>query len=1416
MTRFTSLLWKEWREAQPYLWVGLGLFLVLPVIGGLEPLLSGGRFALVTSPWVLALGGVLAVLAGVGVTAGDLRPKVADFWQSRPIGVRRWLAGKYAVGLGAVLVACAVPVTAELLFAHHPDDNDAAYLVMLPFFWTAAFSLAFAAGCVVDRPAHAAVVGLVGLLLLYVLPVVLSPLAWLSVSDVGYGQTLDGLQWDRHRAGHPVVFAAGLTAASAAAVAVSAAAVRRSWRVASGRRLLYAFVAAAVLLLFTSAAFQLGTNLPVLQRVALPDDEWIRTIHVDGDHGYVITIQSTDVRADRQRRPWHNVAYRYRPLAVGPAGLTLGPPVDVASTLVNAMSGYQSDPSSTGNLAYGWDATDVPGSDDLVEVVVTATERRPGGSTRSVPLWRVDRTRDGLSVFAWADRLYAWGDGRLATFDLTPPRPTAIAVSPSVPLRRRRPATAAGLGRRDAGDVPPGAAARRPARGAVDGHGRVVAPGGRRPALRDAAGGRGHARRLPPDHAERRDGHVRRHRPVPADAAPADRARRQPRCDNRRGRPGVRPGIRGEPRAPGRRDRSRQPRPAADGGRRPLRRPGRRRVRRPAAGRPGHRRRIERDLAGRPAAAAADDGAANRCRPHAGRVIGSFAAAAAAGRDGRNVNAAAAMPEDELCATFADGGHTVTVRCAGLPGVRRFTFDSDAPAIVGLHTHGGSRTVEARSSDPYADTGSPVLDGLFALAIAEAHENAVQSICDAAFQHGQPIPLAAYETGAKWHYVWTRDLAYSVDLGLAGLDADRCVSSLLFKTSGPKPGVDVLSQVLQDTGSGGSYPVSTDRVVWAIAADRLVRHLTGDARAEFVRTAYPLLRNTAEQDRQLVYDPADGLYRGEQSFLDWREQTYPLWTAADTVAIGLSKATGTNVAHVALLRTAAAFAGEVGDGAGEARYGAWADALIVSLNKHLWDEDAGLYAAYLLTESRWPVRVRRYDLLSQALAILWGVASPARGRRMLGSYPTGPHGPPVVWPQEQAVPIYHNHAIWPFVTAYWARAAAVVGHGPAVAAGLASLVRGAAVNLSNMENMDLVTGAHQATVHGISGPVISSQRQLWSVAGFVSVVRDVLFGLDVSPDGAVTFRPCVTPAVRARFFGPGDAVSVHNLTHLGCRHDVTLHLPTDVGGGDVPYAVSRATCNGEAVGGPVRCAASVNRWDVWLTIGTAAAAAAVPTVTDFADVRRYFGPRQPTCVASVVGGRLMLRFGSDGPGPVTYTVYRDGAVVADGLTVAEWADDRAGPHAYAVSATFPESGLQSHLSAETSTAAVVEQPADAAIRPSVDGVHVLRLRYVNGGAPVNTGITCGVRRWAVLGDDGGVVASGHVILPHTAGATLRSSPMVVTLSAGRAYTLRLETGGAAINMTYFDHNRMYTAHAGGGDAADNAVTVVGLSVAAGG
>lgn len=127
-------------------------------------------------------------------------------------------------------------------------------------------------------------------------------------------------------------------------------------------------------------------------------------------------------------------------------------------------------------------------------------------------------------------------------------------------------------------------------------------------------------------------------------------------------------------------------------------------------------------------------------------------------------------------------------------------------------------------------------------------------------------------------------------------------------------------EVEQDTGTGGSWPISSDRVVWSVAAWEAYC-LTGDG--DWLLRASRVLEKTCLKDEK-VLTATGGLMRGESSFLDWREQSYPAWmTSAD---IGDSSSLSTMILHAAARKMLARMFRELGmegkarewDGKGEA------------------------------------------------------------------------------------------------------------------------------------------------------------------------------------------------------------------------------------------------------------------------------------------------------------------------------------------------------------------------------------------------------------------------------------------------------------------------------------------------------------------
>ena len=249
--------------------------------------------------------------------------------------------------------------------------------------------------------------------------------------------------------------------------------------------------------------------------------------------------------------------------------------------------------------------------------------------------------------------------------------------------------------------------------------------------------------------------------------------------------------------------------------------------------------------------------------------------------------------------------------------------------------------IDGSSLDKTINTQNNFFDALYLLAQIEALSNSVERIQDGAYDNGNPYNISVFETGEKWTYVWTRDVAYSIDLALAAFDPIRSLNSLLFKSSKYKKNIkrNNSNMIVQDTGSGGSYPISSDRIVWALGAWETLKHLPDTERKLFLGRAYDILSCTLDQDRRIIYDEVTGLYRGEQSFLDWREQSYPQWTYNNVNSIAASKTLSVNVLNYIALKITAQCAKELSMMSAYKKYHQWAQDLKSSINNHLLNKE---------------------------------------------------------------------------------------------------------------------------------------------------------------------------------------------------------------------------------------------------------------------------------------------------------------------------------------------------------------------------------------------------------------------------------------------------------------------------------------------
>jgi len=341
-------------------------------------------------------------------------------------------------------------------------------------------------------------------------------------------------------------------------------------------------------------------------------------------------------------------------------------------------------------------------------------------------------------------------------------------------------------------------------------------------------------------------------------------------------------------------------------------------------------------------------------------------------------------------------------------------------------------------------------------------------------------PDNTFRTGKEWAGVWTRDISYSIILSMAMLQPEVAKTSLMRKVKNDR--------IIQDTGTGGAWPVSTDRMIWAVAAWEVYK-VTGD-RAWLVYI-YKVVKNSLEDDHQTAFDPETGLVKGESSFLDWREQTYPRWM--QPADIFESQCLGTNAVHFQANQVCSFMAKALNKGEEAAKYEAMASTIKQGINQHLWLEEKGYYGQYLYGRTH-KILSPKAEALGEALCVLFGIAEGERAKRVLENTPVTPFGIPCIFPQIPGIPPYHNNGIWPFVQSYWALAAQTQQNETSFLESQAAIFRASAMFLTNKENMVAENGDY-------AGTQVNSSVMLWSLSGNLALVYKGLFGMQFRENG---------------------------------------------------------------------------------------------------------------------------------------------------------------------------------------------------------------------------------------------------------------------------------------------------------------------------
>lgn len=398
----------------------------------------------------------------------------------------------------------------------------------------------------------------------------------------------------------------------------------------------------------------------------------------------------------------------------------------------------------------------------------------------------------------------------------------------------------------------------------------------------------------------------------------------------------------------------------------------------------------------------------------------------------------------------------------------------------------------------------------------------------------------AFYTGETWRKVWTRDTAMACEFSLAAIYPEislNCAKEKVVHFNG----FEVFEQ---DTGTGGSYPVSTDKIITYLSVWEIYLSTGDESVLEYF---YDICLNNIKQDYNTVYDEESGLMKGETCGLDWRSQTYPDWMGNEVeeslANIAEGKATSVNMIYLGVLQRmiqTADILGKDDKAFLQEKY----DALYEAVTDRLWHDELGAYAAWEYPSYMGSPLAYKIDCIANGYALWFEIGSEEQLQSIAENYPLVTYGANVVYPNKQGElehkdRVYHNRGVWPGWEAQLMLAGAQHGYDELSEEIWNSCITAAATSLVNKEVVDFTTGEG-----------IHVNHQLWSIASTLSGYYKVLFGMIYDTDG-ITFEPYVPEWMEGPFY-------IDNYTYCDATIDLSL-----TGKGSQIVSI---TVNGENVG----------------------------------------------------------------------------------------------------------------------------------------------------------------------------------------------------------------------------------------------------------
>jgi hypothetical protein len=305
----------------------------------------------------------------------------------------------------------------------------------------------------------------------------------------------------------------------------------------------------------------------------------------------------------------------------------------------------------------------------------------------------------------------------------------------------------------------------------------------------------------------------------------------------------------------------------------------------------------------------------------------------------------------------------------------------------------------------------------------------------------------------------------------------------------------------------------------------------------------------------------------------------------------------------------------------------------------------------------------------------------------------------------------------------------------------------------------------------LSGPVVDSPRQLWSVAGYLAMVSEGVFGL--TDDDRI--EPKLPVSLVPMLFGNKEAISLQ----LPGRR-ITLQRPKKLDGNLL--VADRIEPHG-------------NDSVVLLKAVTVPELPLRSKVPPFAPV----APAAPEVTRD--GANWQVR--SSAPGTLYLNGQRVGAI--DGTLAVPAANAL---QCFSVTQTGADDleSLQSSAQCEGPVSSIEGAWPRAWTAPSA-GRYQVALSYRNDHGSIETGITAAVKQLSIR-CEGSPTQTVPVVMPHSTGEQL-STTAQFDANAGAHCHFALEQG---FNMSYLAHNAHYTGGTGGSSGALNDADVGTLRI----